>query len=128
MERFKQLQQEKEQKEKEKLLPVGQVKSGPSSGTSTPKLVIGKPMMTIKANDSRKTSQAATSGKLAFSLKQKSKLVAPPVKLGEDEDEEETEAGNPSGDGPVKRQKLGEPEAFQQSSRQVDVGNSFLFI
>ncbi|XP_027106833.2 SURP and G-patch domain-containing protein 1-like protein isoform X1 [Coffea arabica] len=122
MERFKQLQQEKEQKEKEKLVPVEQLKSGPNlSGTSTPKLVIGKPMMSIKANDSRKTSQAASSGKLAFSLKQKSKLVAPPVKLGEDEDEEKTEAGNPSDDGPVKRQKLGEPDAFQQSSRQVDV-------
>lgn len=128
MERFKQLQQEKEQKEKKKLFAAEQGKSGPSlSGNSTPKLVIGKPMMTIKSNDSRKTSQAASSGKLAFSLKQKSKLVAPPVKLGEDEDEE-MEAEISSDDGPVKRQKLGEPDAFQQSLRQVDVGNSFLLI
>lgn len=128
MERFKQLQQE-EQKEKEKHTAVEQFKSGPNvSGTSTPKLVIGKPMVTIKSNDSRRTSQAASSGKLAFSLKQKSKLVAPPVKLGEDEDEEDKEAGNSSHDGPAKRQKLLEPEVFQQSARQVDVGNDFLFI
>ncbi|KAL3537364.1 hypothetical protein ACH5RR_000730 [Cinchona calisaya] len=121
MERFKQLQQE-EQKEKEKQVAVEQAKSGPNvSGTSTPKLVIGKPTMAFKPNDSRRPSQAASTGKLAFSLKQKSKLVAPAVKLGEDEDEEEKEAGNSSDDGPLKRQKLSEPDAFQQPSRQVDV-------
>lgn len=114
MERFKQLQQ----KEKEKPKSTVNV-----SGTPTPKLVIGKSSMVIKANEPRRTSQSASGGKLAFSLKQKSKLVAPPVKLGEDEDEEEQEIGNSSDDGPAKQQKLGNPVASIQSSTEVDVGN-----
>ena len=99
MERFKQLQQEKEK---------GESKLGTNvSGTITPKPANSK------------------SGKLAFSLKQKSKLVVPPVKLGEDEDEDkdEKDTGNISGDGPVKRQKLGQVDASDYSSKQVDVGN-----
>ncbi|CAI9103135.1 OLC1v1001577C3 [Oldenlandia corymbosa var. corymbosa] len=121
MERFKQLQQE-EQKEKEKNASVEQVKSGPSKiGNSTPKLVIGKPIVSIKANGSQRTSQTGSSGKLAFSLKQKSRLVAPQVKFDEDEDEEGKEAENSPPDMPSKRQKLDATEASQQSARQVDV-------
>ncbi|KAM7508991.1 hypothetical protein LguiA_019444 [Lonicera macranthoides] len=99
MERFKQLQQEKEK---------GESKLGTNvSGGVTPKPANSK------------------NGKLAFSLKQKSKLVAPPVKLGEDEDEDkdEKDTGNISGDGPVKRQKLGQVDASDYSANQVDVGN-----
>ncbi|KAL3516535.1 hypothetical protein ACH5RR_023437 [Cinchona calisaya] len=96
MERFKQLQH-KEQKEKEKLVAIEQVKS----------LQIYQDLQRL-------------------SLLLKSKLVASAVKLGEDEDEEEMVAGNSSDDGPVKRQKLGKPDAFQQWSRQLGVGNSFL--
>lgn len=128
MERFKQLQQ----KEKEKHFGLDLPKSTVNvSGTPTPKLVIGKSSMVIKANEPRRTSQSASGGKLAFSLKQKSKLVAPPVKLGEDEDEEEKEIGNSSDDGPTKRLKLGNPIASIQPSTEVDVGNyslSFWFI
>lgn len=121
MERFKQLQQEKE---KEKHSGSDQPKSTVNvSGTPTPKLVIGKSSLVIKANEPRRTSQSASGGKLAFSLKQKSKLVAPPVKLGEDEDEEEKEIGNSSDDGPAKQQKLGNPIASIQPSTEVDVGN-----
>lgn len=121
MERFKQLQQEKE---KEKHSGSDQPKSTVNvSGTPTPKLVIGKSSMVIKANEPRRTSQSASGGKLAFSLKQKSKLVAPPVKLGEDEDEEEKEIGNSSDDVPAKSQKLGNPIASIQPSTEVDVGN-----
>lgn len=124
MERFKQLQQ----KEKEKHVDVGQPKSAVNlSGAPTPKLIIGKASVSMKTNESSRTAQSASGGKLAFSLKQKSKLVAPPVKLGEDEDEEEKEIGN-SSDGPAKRQKLGNPDASLQPSRQADVGNYFLFI
>ncbi|KAK9283059.1 hypothetical protein L1049_011287 [Liquidambar formosana] len=115
MERFKQLQQEKE-REKDK--GSGSDESKPRtivSGTLTPNPVVSK------ANETRKTTLTAPSGKLAFSLKQKSRLVAPPVKLGADEDEDEIDAGTVSSDGPVKRQKLGESDAFEQSSRQADV-------
>ncbi|CAK9140362.1 unnamed protein product [Ilex paraguariensis] len=122
MERFKQLQQKKE---KETGTLLEESKSLPTvSGTSIPKPVIGKTSLELKANDSRKTSMAASGGKLAFSLKQKSKLVGPPVKLGEDEDEDEKDAGNQSGNGQTKRQKLGQPDASEQSSKQVYVAPS----
>ena len=74
----------------------------------------------VKLEDS-KPIKGGSSGKLAFSLKQKSKLVPPPVKLSADEDEEETEAGYVSNDAPLKRQKLGQEEGIDQSSRQLDV-------
>ncbi|KAI3448920.1 hypothetical protein Pfo_005585 [Paulownia fortunei] len=118
MERFKQLQQEKEKKGE--LLEKS--RSGSSTFvTSTPKTVISKTTIDFKANGSRKTIQAPPSGKLAFSLKQKSKLVAPPVKFGEDEDEDEGDAGNSSDGGPIKRPKLAQLDASDQSSKQVDV-------
>ncbi|CAH2049933.1 unnamed protein product [Thlaspi arvense] len=74
-----------------------------------------------KVNSSRKTTPVASGGKLAFSLKQKSKLVAPSIKLSEDEEEEEKDAGNALGNGLAKRQKVGEPVASEQSSKQADV-------
>lgn len=119
MERFKQLQQDKDkEKEKEKgstfveeSKPVKIV-----SGKLAPKLFMKKPTL-----DAQKTNLAISGGKLAFSLKQKSKLVAPPVKLGADEDEDETDAENGSADVAVKRQKLGQPDASEQSARQVGV-------
>ncbi|PSS11992.1 SURP and G-patch domain-containing protein [Actinidia chinensis var. chinensis] len=117
MERFKQLQQEKG-------AALDESKPCPTvSEASTPKPVITKTSFGSKANDSRKTTPVASSGKLAFSLKQKSKLVAPSVKLSEDDEEEEEEkdAGNASGNGLAKRQKLGQPDVPQQSSKQADV-------
>lgn len=121
MERFKQLQQGKDKEKEgekgtslvEEYKPVKIV-----SGTSTPKVSIRKPIV-----DTQKTNFAASGGKLAFSLKQKSKVVAPPVNFGADEDEDEIDAENGSGDAPAKRQKLGQPEASEQSSKQVAVGN-----
>ncbi|GAV72744.1 G-patch domain-containing protein/Surp domain-containing protein, partial [Cephalotus follicularis] len=122
MERFKQLQQAKEKetvKEKENGAPVEESKPRVViSGTSTPKPSIGK------TSDTRKTTVLGSSGgKLAFSLKQKSKLVAPAIKLGadEDEDEDETDTGNASGDVAAEKQKLGLPEAPERSTRQLDV-------
>ncbi|KAL6129788.1 hypothetical protein ACLB2K_073137 [Fragaria x ananassa] len=114
LERFKQLQQEKENGrgaavEDSKL---GKAVSG--------NLTIGKTSTESKANDTRKTRHAASGGKLAFSLKQKSKIVASAVKLGADEDEDR-DVVNVSGDAPTKRQKLGESDAAEQSSGQVDV-------
>lgn len=122
MERFKQLQQEKE---KEKLKGSSSKESKTTSsilGASTPKAVISKPSLEFKVNSSRKTATVASGGKLAFSLKQKSKIPAPSVKLGEDEDDEdEKDAGNSSGDGPIKRQRVEEPRALHQPLRQIDV-------
>ncbi|GFY90452.1 SWAP (Suppressor-of-White-APricot)/surp domain-containing protein [Actinidia rufa] len=116
MERFKQLQQEKD-------AALDESKPGPTvSEASIPKPVITKTSFGSKANDSLKITPVS-SGKLAFSLKQKSKLVAPAVKLSEDDEEEENEkdAGYASRNGLAKRQKLGQPDASQQSSKQVDV-------
>ncbi|KAL2553123.1 Uncharacterized protein Fot_06742 [Forsythia ovata] len=79
-----------------------------------------------KANGSQKTGQVPSSGKPAFSLKQKSKLVAPSVKLGEDEGEDEKDAGNLSNSRPMKWPKLDESDVSEQSSRQVDVGKLLL--
>lgn len=121
MERFKQLQQEKE---KDKGPTADE--STPSkvvSGSLTPNLTTGKTSAELKPNDTRKAAAAASGGKLAFSLKQKSKIVAPPVKLGADEDEDEADAANFSADAPTKRQKLGQPDASEESPGQVDVGN-----
>lgn len=86
MERFRQLQQEKDDaKDKvprvvEESKPVKIISgiSNPRPSSAT-KVSIG-----LKTNDAQKKG-----GKLAFSLKQKSKLLAPPVKLGEQEDEDE---------------------------------------
>lgn len=86
MERFRQLQQEKDDaKDKvphvvEESKPVKIISgiSNPRPSSAT-KVSIG-----FKTNDAQKKG-----GKLAFSLKQKSKLLAPPVKLGEEEDEDE---------------------------------------
>ncbi|XP_075487686.1 SURP and G-patch domain-containing protein 1-like protein isoform X2 [Primulina tabacum] len=116
MERFKQLQQEKDKKDEvlEKSL------SGSSTSvTSYPKTVNSNSTLNFKANNPQKTIQSP-SGKLAFSLKQKSKLVSPTVKFDEDEDGDEKEPGNSSGDGPMKRPKLAELGASDQRS-QADV-------
>ena len=127
MERFKQLQQENE-KEKGKGAKLEEPKQPVVvPATSTPNPIPSKTNNISKTNGIRKTPLAATNGKLAFSLKQKSKLVPPPVKLGGDEDEEETDAGSLSGDLPMKRQKLGQKDLSEHPSPQVDVGNYCLY-
>lgn len=132
MERFKQLQQEKENDNDKKSSASGEPRPVKIlSATLAPNPTINKTSVDLKANDTRKTTHAVSTGKLAFSLKQKSKLAAPPVKLGadEDEDEEETGDGNVSGDAAAKRQKLGQPDDHEQASRQLDGGNYyFLYI
>lgn len=121
MERFRQLQQEKEKKSE----LLDKSRSGSSTlVTSSPKTVISKTAVEFKSNGSRKPNQTPSSGKLAFSLKQKSKLVTPPVKF-EDGDEDDKDAGNSSDDGPMKRQKLSQLDTSDQSSKQIDVGNYF---
>lgn len=125
MERFKQLQQEQEKEKNVKSEESKPIKI--VSGSLTPNSSISKTSLDLKANDTGKTYQAGSSGKLAFSIKQKSKLVPPPVKLSVDEDEEETDAGNVSSDAPSKRQKLGLEDGTEQLSRQHDDGNYCLY-
>jgi splicing factor 4 len=125
MERFKQLQQEKEKDKGVKLEVSKPIKI--ESGSLTPNHTISRTSGKLKTNDTRKNPQAASGGKLAFSLKQKSKIVAPPVKLGADEDEDDTDAGKVLADAPTKRQKLDQTDASEHSSRQVDVGNYCLY-
>ncbi|XP_073025423.1 SURP and G-patch domain-containing protein 1-like protein [Primulina eburnea] len=116
MERFKQLQQEKDKKDE----VLEKSFSGSSTSvTSYPKTVNSNSTLNFKAINPQKTIQSP-SGKLAFSLKQKSKLVSPAVKFDEDEDGDEKEPGNSSGDGPMKRPKLAELGASEQRS-QADV-------
>ncbi|KAK7283863.1 hypothetical protein RIF29_13611 [Crotalaria pallida] len=115
MERFKQLQQEQENGKNAKLEDSKPIKVVSGSLTSNPSI--------RKANDTQKTPQAGSGGKLAFSLKQKLKPVPPPVKLADD-DEEETDAVDVPNDAPPKRQKLGQEDATEQLSRQLDVAPS----
>ncbi|KAK6928700.1 SWAP/Surp [Dillenia turbinata] len=108
MEKFKQLQQEKEK-------PVREPKH------STPSPVTSKTGLEVRANNRPKIATSSPGGKLAFSLKQKSKIAAPPIKLGADEEDDEKDSGDNLGDGPAKRQKLGQSDTSEPSSRQVDV-------
>ncbi|XVE76693.1 hypothetical protein DITRI_Ditri13aG0001800 [Diplodiscus trichospermus] len=120
MEKFKQLQQQKDDKDKAAALEESRppkIVTGPSA--SKPAIAIKA--MEPKPNDARKTTQTPSTGKLAFSLKQKSKLVPPPVKLAAEEDEEDQDAGKFSDDTPAKRQKLGQSNGSEQASKQVDV-------
>ncbi|XP_073129358.1 SURP and G-patch domain-containing protein 1-like protein isoform X3 [Henckelia pumila] len=117
MERFKQLQQEKDKKDE---VREKSFSGSSTSVTSYPKTVNSKPTLNFKANSSQKIIQSPSSGKLAFSLKQKSKLVSPAVKFDEDEDGDEKDRGNSSDDGPMKRPKLAELGASDRQS-QADV-------
>lgn len=116
MERFKQLQ---EGKDKSAEVQVSRPKTNVSGG-STPvpsSLKIGRDN---KRSSEQKPAVVSSGGKLAFSLKQKSKLVAP-VKLSEDDDEDETDVQNALEGVSAKRQKLGQLEASGMSLRKVDV-------
>ncbi|XP_071692259.1 SURP and G-patch domain-containing protein 1-like protein [Rutidosis leptorrhynchoides] len=107
MERFKQLQQAKD---------LGHDLT--VSESPKPKPVIST--SGSKASNYSKNNKTPSSGKLAFSLKQKSKLVAPAIKLSEDEEEEdEKDAGKTSAGGSIKRQKLDQFDSYDQTLTQV---------
>ncbi|XP_031476492.1 SURP and G-patch domain-containing protein 1-like protein [Nymphaea colorata] len=113
MEKFKQLQQEKQEKEAAK-------DNRKSSSLKIDGSACKRPFEN-KINETRKPILSSSSGKLAFSLKQKSKLAVPPVKLGADEDEEEEdETGKGSSNGASKRQKSGQSDASEQGSSRRD--------
>lgn len=119
MERFKQLQQEQK-----KGSALGKPQSGVIS-SDLPKQISGANKVASDSNDSQKAAPATSSGKLAFSLKQKSKLVVTPVKLGVDEDEDDEEnAGDAIYGEPAKRQKLAQCNASALPSEHRDVAPS----
>ncbi|XP_039008574.1 SURP and G-patch domain-containing protein 1-like protein isoform X2 [Hibiscus syriacus] len=112
MERFKQLQQQKDDKDK----PSALEESKPPTVVRGSSAV--KPSIAFnKVDPERKTAQTPSGGKLAFSLKQKSKLVAPPVKL----DADDRDAGKLVDDKPIKKQKLARSDSSEQASKRVDV-------
>uniref|UniRef100_A0A7N1A4T7 SURP motif domain-containing protein n=1 Tax=Kalanchoe fedtschenkoi TaxID=63787 RepID=A0A7N1A4T7_KALFE len=76
--------------------------------------------MDRSSDSKRKVTLSAPSGKLAFSLKPKSKLIAPPVKFGGDDEEDEIDVGN-SADRSVKRQKATQSNVSEQPSKSADV-------
>ncbi|THU71874.1 hypothetical protein C4D60_Mb04t06110 [Musa balbisiana] len=123
MEKFKQLQQEK--------VPAAAADRSKSSTLATPSValkpsvIVNKRPLEVKVNDTKKGSTPTSGGKLAFSLKQKSKVAAAPIKFVTDEEEEEAaEAEAVSGDEPIKRQKLGQRDIIQSLSQQQDVAPS----
>ncbi|KAM0942512.1 putative SURP and G-patch domain-containing protein [Dioscorea sansibarensis] len=122
MEKFKQLQQEQlDQLAKEPKNSASSitVPYPPKSG-----LVMGKRPLDVKATESKKPSNSSSNVKLAFSLKQKSKVVVAPVKLGGDEEEEVEDLGLTSSEQSGKKQKLDESWATESSTEQKDVAPS----
>uniref|UniRef100_A0A1D1Z4K2 SURP and G-patch domain-containing protein 1-like protein n=1 Tax=Anthurium amnicola TaxID=1678845 RepID=A0A1D1Z4K2_9ARAE len=121
MEKFKQLQQGKRE-ESPREEPKSSVSSSsmPLRTNTTNTFLIKKPL-DVKTNDVKKPSISTSGGKLAFSLKQKSKVSVAPVKLGADEDELEEDAENGPCEVSAKRQKLGLPDAFGASSGHGNV-------
>eukprot|EP00268_Persea_americana_P042349 TRINITY_DN423_c0_g2_i5.p1 TRINITY_DN423_c0_g2~~TRINITY_DN423_c0_g2_i5.p1 ORF type:complete len:196 (+),score=39.37 TRINITY_DN423_c0_g2_i5:305-892(+) len=118
MEKFKQLQKEKQPTQAG---AADESKSGNSSIVLRPNAAISKIVSDSKTSDARKSISSTSNGKLAFSLKQKSKLAVAPVKLGADEDEDEVDTAKGLGEGPAKRQKLGHPDASEPLSEKGDV-------
>jgi len=121
MERFKQLHQGKDDKS-----PVQD--SRPKTDTPRSSTPIVKTGDMRASSNTRKTAIVPSGGKLAFSLKQKSKLVTPAVKLSEDDEEDETDAGSASEGVSAKRQKMGQEDARDVPTRKFDVGNVCIYI
>ncbi|XP_019703969.1 SURP and G-patch domain-containing protein 1-like protein [Elaeis guineensis] len=113
MEKFKQLQQEKQESAKPKS-PAG------SSVGVKPAVLVHKRPLDMKT----KTNPPVSGGKLAFSLKHKSKIAAAPVKFVADEEEEREDVEAGSIDDRAKRQKFSQDDASKPSSRQGDVAPS----
>ncbi|KAH9603553.1 hypothetical protein KSS87_001688 [Heliosperma pusillum] len=119
MERFKQLQQETEKA----VTAEDSSKKTDVTKSSTPTHSSVKTGTENKQKEKQKTAITASGSKLAFSLKQKSKLVIPAVKLGEEDDEIDKDIRNATDRVSAKRQRLGQPDISELPSRKVDVGN-----
>ncbi|KAG8049515.1 hypothetical protein GUJ93_ZPchr0009g2422 [Zizania palustris] len=102
MERFKQMQQEGQGKEK-----AAWASSSAPSKTANPKsaaaMASSKRPLDVKGGEVRKAGSVVSVGKLAFSLK-KNKVAVAPVKFASDDEEDEGDAG-------TKRQKFAQADA-----------------
>lgn len=99
-----------------------------SMKANTTNTFLNKRQLDIKPNNMTKPSISTSGGKLAFSLKQKSKISVAPVKLGVDEDEPEEDAENAATEVSAKRQKSGQADSSSGSSGRGDVVGNFLLI
>ncbi|OAY86048.1 SURP and G-patch domain-containing protein 1-like protein [Ananas comosus] len=118
MEKFKQLQ------EKQQRAVSEEPKSSSSAATLVPlKTSVMAAKRPLDVKDAKKSSPLpASAGKLAFSLKQKSKVAVAPVKFNADEEEEEgREREIGFGEEATKRQKLGQVDVHEPSVQKGDV-------
>nr|CAD1831270.1 unnamed protein product [Ananas comosus var. bracteatus] len=118
MEKFKQLQ------EKQQRAVSEEPKSSSSAAASVPlKTSVMAAKRPLDVKDVKKSSPLpASAGKLAFSLKQKSKVAVAPVKFNADEEEEEgREREIGFGEEATKRQKLGQVDVHEPSVQKGDV-------
>lgn len=123
MERFKQMQKEMEEKSNSASTkpPVSSVLP---PVPAKPSLVLHKRPLDQKGSIMKKTDQSAgtsATGKLAFSLKSKSKVVTAPAGFGTDEEDDE---GGESPQEPAKRAKQDQGP----SSGHGVVGNVFFIV
>lgn len=118
MEKFKQFQQEKQHNLGEVL-----VSSASADSPALPRdaSLSSNKHLESKSASLKKSAASSSGGKLAFSLKQKSKVVMPAVRLGADEDEDEKDMNYESCEGPAKRQKSVQQSFSTPSHRQGDV-------
>ncbi|KAI4302530.1 hypothetical protein MLD38_038263 [Melastoma candidum] len=114
MERFKQLQQEKEKAAANDTADVSASTRPAGVVLSNSRSVLGAARTRVDAkggSDQRNSPHNASGGKLAFSLKQKSKVLTPSRLAADDEEEKETSVRNDFGDSSLKRQKLSSADA-----------------
>jgi splicing factor 4 len=126
MERFKQMQSEME--EKSNSVSTKPLVSSAPPVPAKPSLVLHKRPLDQKGSIMKKTDQLAgtstgASGKLAFSLKSKSKVVTAPAGFGLDEEDDEGGNGE-SRQEPAKRAKLDQ----ETGSGHGVVGNVFFIV
>ncbi|KAG0457634.1 hypothetical protein HPP92_022500 [Vanilla planifolia] len=116
MEKFKQLQQDKV----ENTASEGSKTCNSTSSVSSvkPIALVNKRPLEFKSTDAKKPSASGSSGKLAFSLKQKSKIAAAPVILAEDEEEDTVASEAAPSDDSAKRQKLVQLDASKSRSEK----------
>jgi splicing factor 4 len=122
MERFKQMQQEKE-----KAAPAATGASAPAATAAAPKPVTTKTPIVIPMNKrplevQKKAAPVLSGGKLAFSLK-KNKAPILPVKFGAEEDDDQDDASGVKREDQAKRHKTA--VAPPASAPAGAVGNHF---
>lgn len=123
MDKFKQLQQEKQ-----KNVSLEGSRSSSNSLPTSDSLSSNTPVESKGKFVKKSGFSSLGGGKLAFSLKQKSKVAMSTVNLDADDDDVEKYMENGFNEGSTKRQKIAEPKVEESSQRRGDVGNYSRFI